>query len=71
MIKVKDHPDYARDENSGAIINVNTAAYRNAIAAAKKMKEKDHLMESMGDDIDRMKQQIEELRELIANRPSA
>ena len=55
MIPVKDHKNLYRDEKSGAILNTDTDAFKQY----KKMK---RFKSNQRDEIERMKQDIEEIK---------
>lgn len=57
-IKVKNHTHLVRDENSNAIVNTNISSYRKRIAKLKRNQEKQ-------DEINDLKNQIEELKSII------
>ena len=58
MIPVKDHKNLYRDEKSGAILNTDTDAFKQY----KKMK---RFKSNQRDEIERMKQDIEEIKSLL------
>ena len=58
MIPVKDHKNLYRDEKSGAILNTDTDAFKQN----KKMK---RFKSNQRDEIERMKQDIEEIKSLL------
>ena len=58
MIPVKDHKNLYRDEKSGAILNTDTDAFKQY----KKMK---RFKSNQKDEIERMKQDIEEIKSLL------
>ena len=58
MIPVKDHKNLYRDEKSGAILNTDTDAFKQY----KKMK---RIKSNQRDEIERMKQDIEEIKSLL------
>ena len=62
---VEGHPDLARDVSSGAVINTNTTAYNQAIAAARKAKEKEAKLDSAISDINNVKQELDEVKGLL------
>ena len=58
MIPVKDHKNVYRDEKSGAILNTDTDGFKQY----KKMK---RFKSNQRDEIERMKQDIEEIKSLL------
>lgn len=63
--QVEGNPDLVRDPSSGAIINVNASAYRNAVESAKKRKEQSNKLDSAMDDINNLKGEISEIKGLL------
>jgi len=60
-IKVKDHPNLKRDAKTKAIINTDSSAYNRYI------NERD-VRSTQQDEIDSLRQQIEELKNMIRNK---
>ena len=58
MIPVKDHKNLYRDEKSGAIINTDTGGFNRY----KKMK---RFKDNQTDEIDKIKEDISEIKELL------
>ena len=58
MISVKDHKNLYRDEKSGAIINTDTGGFNRY----KKMK---RFKDNQKDEIDKIKEDISEIKELL------
>ena len=58
MIPVKDHKNLYRDEKSGAVLNTDTDGFKQY----KKMK---RFKSNQRDEIERMKQDIEEIKSLL------
>ncbi len=58
MIPVKDHKNLYRDEKSGAIINTDTGGFNRY----KKMK---RFKDNQKDEIDKIKEDISEIKELL------
>lgn len=58
MIKVEGHPNLYRDENTGAIVNRNTAGYNQYVnsLSQKNMRKKE---------LDDIKKDIEEIKSLL------
>jgi hypothetical protein len=64
-IKVKDHPNLARDSDSRAIVNTNLAAYEAAVARSRaKQKQKDELRDAVRD-INNLKCEMHEIKNLL------
>lgn len=64
-IKVKDHPNLARDSESRAIVNTNLAAYEAAVARSRaKQKQKDELRDAVRD-INNLKCEMHEIKNLL------
>lgn len=61
MLKVKDYPNLVRDPNSKAIVNVDNSAY-NEYLQKKLVKEK---MVNMDNEINSIKQSVNEIKELL------
>lgn len=58
MIPVKGHPNLYRDENSGAIINCDTNAYNQYLNIKTSR-------QNQKDELDKIKQDIEEIKYLL------
>ena len=58
LTKVKDHPYLYRDEDSGAILNYDTIGYNQRL-------KKIELEKSQKQELDNMKKDIEEIKELL------
>ena len=58
MIPIKDHKHLYRDENSGAVVNTDTDGFKQY----KKMK---RFKSNQKEEIERMKQDIEEIKSLL------
>jgi hypothetical protein len=64
-IKVKDHPNLARDTNSRAIVNTNMAAYEAAVKRSRAVKQqKDELRDAVRD-INNLKCEMHEIKSLL------
>lgn len=63
MLKVKDYPNLRRDPVSKGIVNVDQSAY-NEHLQKKLVKEK---MTSMDNEINSIKQSVNEIKELLTN----
>tara|TARA_R100000030_G_scaffold95117_1_gene82377 strand:- start:365 stop:568 length:204 start_codon:yes stop_codon:yes gene_type:complete len=58
LTKVKDHPHLYRDEDSGAILNYDTIGYNQRLKKIESEK-------SQKQELDNMKKDIEEIKELL------
>jgi hypothetical protein len=58
MLKVEGQPDLYRDEESGAIVNCDTAGYQNYIRMRESKK-------SQKEELDRIKSDIQEIKALL------
>jgi hypothetical protein len=65
LIKVEGSDDLARDPNSGAIVNTNVSAYQNALRVHKLNQERDKQLVSLQNDINNMKETVNELVMLL------
>jgi len=64
-LKVKDHPNLARDTESRAIVNTNMEAYKAAVARSKATKrQKDELRDAVRD-INNLKCEMHEIKNLL------
>ena len=65
FVKVKDHPNLARDLNSRAIVNTNLSAYEAAVKRANATKQqKDELRDAVRD-INNIKCEMHEIKSLL------
>ena len=60
-VKVKDAPGYVRDTTTTAVLNTDNSA----LQLYKKKREKQHEMKAAVDDINTMKQDINDLKTLM------
>ena len=60
LTKVKDHPHLYRDEETGAIINYHTISYNQRIKKIENQK-------SHKKELDNMRKDIDEIKELLKN----
>jgi hypothetical protein len=64
-IKVKDHPNLARDANSRAVVNTNIAAYEAAVKRARAAQsQRDELRDAVRD-INNLKCEMHEIKNLL------
>jgi methyl-accepting chemotaxis protein len=64
-VKVEGRPDLVRDEYSGAVVNTNRSAYEQAVRAAKIAKDKEDKMDSVIEDINNVKKELDEVKDLL------
>ena len=58
LIKVKDHPHLYRDEDTGSIVNYDTVSYNQRLSTIQNKK-------SQREELDNIKQDIEEIKSLL------
>ena len=64
-IKVKDHPNLARDANSRAVVNTNVAAYEAAVKRSRAAQQhRDELRDAVRD-INNLKCEMHEIKNLL------
>ena len=61
MIKVEGHTNLYRDENTGAIVNMDTVGYQNYLRSSKIAKEKKKELDDMKKDIEDIKDALKEI----------
>jgi hypothetical protein len=66
LIAVKDEPDYARDPQSGAIININRSEIENARKAKKFRKQKLAEEANLKVKVDRLENDIGDIKTLLS-----
>ena len=64
-IKVKDHPNLARDTNSRAIVNTNMAAYEAAVKRSRAAQEQRDGLRDAVRDINNLKSEMHEIKNLL------
>lgn len=65
FLKVKDHPNLARDTGSRAIVNTNMAAYEAAVKRSRAaQQQKDELRDAVRD-INNLKCEMHEIKSLL------
>ena len=64
-LKVKEHPDLARDTVSGAIVNTNMAAYEAAVNRSRNAKASKDELRSAVRDINNLKCEMHEIKNLL------
>ena len=63
LIPVKDHPDLARDERTGMIVNINKSKHKRHQAAAAAAKQNLAEVEQLKTDVSEIKQMLQKLLE--------
>ena len=63
MIKVEGHPHLYRDEQTGAIVNMNGVDYGNRLKQISSSQNKKHELNKMREDIDELKGLLKQLLE--------
>lgn len=61
MIPVKGHPNLYRDENSGAILNLDNQSYNHYINSVNNRKNQQLQIENLQKDVNEIKQLLKEL----------
>lgn len=64
-LKVQGHNGLVRDTSSGAIINTNRTEYEEYMARVKLAEEKDQLISQHTDEINNMKNELREIKDLL------
>ena len=65
LTKIKDNASLFRDEQTGAVLNVNQKAYKDYISQREKLqKEKDLLLNNQRE-IDALKEDVSEIKDLL------
>ena len=67
MIPVEGHKNLFRDEKTGAIINTDTAGYRNYMSDKRRNSDKQAEMDAMKDEIETLKSMLNELASKITS----
>lgn len=65
FVKVKDHPNLARDMESRAVVNTNLAAYEAAVKRARATKERRDELRDAVRDINNLKCEMHEIKSLL------
>ena len=63
--QVKDHREFVRDTESGAIINVDRSAYLNALERHKKIEKQKKTIEDNTKDINSIKTEVSEIKTML------
>lgn len=64
-LKVQGHNSLVRDTSSGAIINTNRTEYEEYMARVRLAEEKDQLISQHTDEINNMKNELREIKDLL------
>ena len=64
-LQVEGYSNYVRDTKTGAILNTNSTVIQNAIARKAEWKKKQEEHENLVDDVDELKQEIKEIKNLL------
>ena len=67
MIPVEGHKNLFRDEKTGAIINTDTAGYRNYMSDKRRNSDKKAEMDAMKEEIETLKSMLNELASKITS----
>ena len=67
MIPVEGHKNLFRDEKTGAIINTDTAGYRNYMSDKRRNSDKQAEMDAMKEEIETLKSMLNELASKITS----
>ena len=67
MIPVEGHKNLFRDEKTGAIINTDSAGYRNYMSDKRRNSDKQAEMDAMKDEIETLKSMLQELASKITS----
>ena len=65
MIRVEGKPGLARDPNSGAILNINSAEIRAAKARKIAMAQEEERKKQLIDDVEKLKEDMSDIKELL------
>ena len=67
MIPVEGHKNLFRDEKTGAIINTDTAGYRNYMSDKRRNSDKQAEMDAMKEELETLKSMLNELASKITS----
>lgn len=67
LIPVRDHPDLARDERTGMIVNINKNKHRERQKAVEWQRKKTEEMDQLKTDVEEIKQLLQQLLESGSN----
>ena len=65
MIRVEGKPGLARDPNSGAMLNINSAEIRAAKARKIAMAQEEERKKQLIDDVEMLKEDMSDIKELL------
>ena len=64
-MKVEGHQNLIRDENSNAILNIDSSEYNNYISLRAKRRQGSERIDNMEDDLKSLKDDINEIKTLL------
>jgi len=64
-MKVEGHPNLIRDENSNAILNINSSEYNNYLSLRAQRKQGTNRIDNMENDLKDLKDDINEIKSLL------
>lgn len=67
LIPVKDHPDLARDAETGMIVNINKDKHRQHLENVERIKKEKEEIESLKTDVQQIKMMLQQLLENGSN----
>ena len=67
MLQVEGHKNLLRDEKTGAIINTDTAGYRNYMSDKRRNSDKQTEMDAMKEEIETLKSMLNDLASKITS----
>ena len=63
--KVESHPELAKDEYSKGITNIDNDAYKNYMQSAITRKERNTILESNTEEINNLKEDVSEIKDML------
>ena len=63
--QVKDHREFVRDTESGAIINVDRSAYLNALERHNRIEKQKEIIKNNTQDINSIKSEVSEIKTML------
>jgi hypothetical protein len=63
--QIKDQANLLRDENTGAIINVNHKGYQDYVSQRKRLQQQNDLVLNNQKEIDALKSDVSEIKDLL------
>jgi len=64
-MKIEGHPNLIKDENSNAILNINSSEYDNYLSLRAKRKHGSERIDNMESDLKSLKDDINEIKTLL------